>query len=113
MAFDKGLVQRVADSLHAAGERGVRQKGVFGGRGFLRGKSTFLIVWGEGLIVKTARSDYATALVHAGVKTFAPGGEKPMSTWLVVDAEQVAEDPELREWIALALRSLGELKPAR
>ena len=107
MAFDKGLVQRVADLLLAMGERAVRQRGVFGGRGFLRGKSTFLIVWGEGLIVKASRADYAGALARPGVAPFTPGSEKPMSTWLVVDAEQVAEDPELRDWIALALRSLG------
>jgi hypothetical protein len=34
----------VADTLGQIGERGVRQKNVFGGRGFLAGKSTFVIV---------------------------------------------------------------------
>ena len=44
MTFDAGLAARVADTLAQLGERGVRQKNVFGGRGFLRGKSTFVIV---------------------------------------------------------------------
>jgi TfoX/Sxy family transcriptional regulator of competence genes len=107
MAFDAGLVQRVADLVQALGERGVRQRNVFGGRGFLRGKTTFLIVWNDGLVVKTAPSEYAGALALRGVTAFTPAGEKAMSTWVVVDAAEVAEDPELREWIERALRSLA------
>jgi TfoX/Sxy family transcriptional regulator of competence genes len=107
MTFDAGLVQRVADLLHAMGERHARQRNVFGGRGFLRGKTTFLIVWDDGLIVKTARNEYAPALTLRGVTPFTPAGEKAMSTWVVVDAAEVAEDPELREWIEKALRSLA------
>jgi TfoX/Sxy family transcriptional regulator of competence genes len=107
MAYDEGLVQRVGDLLHELGERGMRQKGVFGGRGFLRGKNTFLIVWGDGLLVKTTKAEYPRAVALAGVTPFAPDGENPMSTWLVVAAEQVAEDPELREWIRRGLESLS------
>jgi hypothetical protein len=40
VTFDNGLAQRVADVLHAMGERDARQKNVFGGRGFLRRKRT-------------------------------------------------------------------------
>ena len=92
--------------LHAMGERLVRQKNVFGGRGFLRGKHTFAIVWDERLIVKTPRDEYAPALRMRGVTPFTPDGEKPMSTWVVVAAEEIAEDPELRDWIQRGLRSL-------
>lgn len=107
MTYDAGLVARVADSLPALGERGVRQKNVFGGRGFLRGKSTFVIVWGDSLLVKTPRSEYDALRAQAGITPFAPDGEKPMSTWLVVAAEVVADDPELAEWIRRGLRSLS------
>ncbi len=107
LAYDEGLAQRVADVLHAMGERGVREKNVFGGRGFLRGKTTFVIVWGEGLIVKTPRDEYAPALRMRGVSPFTPEGEKPMSTWVVVAAEEIAEDPELRNWVQRGLRSLA------
>lgn len=106
MAYDEGLVQRVADVLHAMGERAVRQKNVFGGRGFLRGRNTFAIAWEEGLIVKTRRDEYAPSLAQRGVTPFTPDGEKAMSTWVVVDAEVIAEEPELREWIQRGLRSL-------
>ena len=107
MAFDAGLAARVADTLAQLGHRGVRQKNVFGGRGFLRGKSTFVIVWGDGLIVKTRREEYERLLHEPGVSPFAPGGEKPMSTWLVVEAESVADDPELAEWVRRGLASIS------
>ncbi|MFI5311653.1 MAG: TfoX/Sxy family protein, partial [Gemmatimonadales bacterium] len=83
-----------------------RQKNVFGGRGFLRGKNTFVIVWGDALLVKTAKEEYQAALGMQGVTPFTPDGEKSMSTWVVVDSERIAEDPELREWIQRGIRSL-------
>jgi TfoX/Sxy family transcriptional regulator of competence genes len=107
MAFDAGLVERVADVLLQIGERGVRQKNVFGGRGFLVGKSTFVIVWDESLIVKTTPDVYRAALAEPGVTPFAPDGEHSMSTWVVVAGDAVADDPELVEWVGRGLRGIG------
>jgi len=106
MSYDAGLAARIADALSGMGERGIRQKNVFGGRGFLVGKSTFAIAWDEGLIVKAARSEYEMLLAEPGVTPFAPNGEKPMSTWLVVAADAIADDPELMEWLRRALRAV-------
>ena len=106
MTFDAGLVARVADVLAQLGERGVRQKNVFGGRGFLRGKSTFVIVWDDGLIVKTRPDEYAKLLSEPGVTPFAPDGEKAMSTWLVVEADAIADDPELTVWLRRAVNAI-------
>lgn len=108
MPPDSGLVARVADAISALGERAVRQKNVFGGRGFLLGKSTFAIVWDDSLIVKSAAADYHALLAEPGVTPFAPDGEKPMSTWLVVDADAIADDPQLTEWLRRALRGLHQ-----
>ena len=106
MPPDAGLVARVSDTLLSLGRGAVRQKNVFGGRGFLIGKTTFAIVWDDALIVKTAADDYATLLGEAGVTPFAPDGQKSMSTWLVVSAEAIADDPELTTWVGRALRSV-------
>jgi TfoX/Sxy family transcriptional regulator of competence genes len=106
MAFDAGLVERVADVLLQIGERGVRQKNVFGGKGFLVGKSTFVIVWGEGLLVKTTAAEYDELLAQPGVKPFTPGGEGAMGTWLVVPADAIADDPELADWVRRGLRGI-------
>jgi TfoX/Sxy family transcriptional regulator of competence genes len=106
MAYDAGLVARVEDALSGLGERGVRQRNVFGGRGFLASRSTFAIVYGEELIVKLPPLDYDRCLTLAGVRAFAPGDEKPMTTWVVVSADAIAEDPELSEWLRLGLTAV-------
>lgn len=106
MPYDAGLVERVADALPALGARGARQKNVFGGRGFLLGKSTFVIVWGEGLLVKAPPAEYAEALATTGVTPFKPDGGRPMSTWVVVPADAVADDPELAAWVGRGLRAV-------
>ena len=106
MAYDAGVVARVADTLVRLGERGAREKNVFGGRGFLMGKTTFVIAWGEGIIVKTPPAEYQEALREPGVTPFAPGGERPMSTWVVVAPDAIADDPELADWVARGLRAV-------
>jgi len=106
MAYDAGLVERVADALVGIGERSVRQKNVFGGRGFLVGKSTFVIVWGEGLLVKVPPDEYSQLLKQPGIEPFAPGGERPMSTWLVVPSDAVADDPDLSAWVRRGLKGI-------
>ena len=106
MAYDAGLVERLRDALARVGERGARERGVFGGRGFLLGKSTFVIAWGDGIIAKMAPDEYEEALALPGISPFAPGGECPMGTWVVVAPDVVADDPELMEWVERALRGV-------
>ena len=106
MSFDRGLAARITDTLKGLGEARIRQKNVFGGRGFLVGKSTFAIAWEDGLIVKCPPAEYDAALTEPGVTPFAPDGEKPMSTWVVVASDVVADDPELAEWLRRGLRAV-------
>lgn len=106
MAYDGGLVARVADVIARIGERGVRQKNVFGGRGFLVGRSTFVIVWHDGLLVKTPADEYERLLRQPGIEPFAPDGERPMSTWVVVADDVIADDPELTDWVRRGLRGI-------
>ena len=106
MAYDHGMVERVAGVLQTMRAGAVRQRGVFGGRGFLVGKSTFVIVWGDGLLVKVPPEEHARALAEPGVVPFAPDGERPMGTWVLVAADVVADDPELTEWVAGGLRAV-------
>lgn len=107
MAYDPGLVERIDDALARLGRRGVRQKNVFGGRGFLAGKSTFVIAWDDGMLVKCPPAEYQAALAEPGTTPFAPDGERPMSTWVVVSPDAIADDPELDGWVARGLRALG------
>ena len=107
MAYDPGLVERIDDALARLGRRGMRQKNVFGGRGFLAGKNTFVIAWGDGMIVKCPPAEYQAAIAEPGTTPFAPDGERPMSSWIVVSPDAIADDPELDAWVARGLRGIG------
>jgi hypothetical protein len=106
VAYDAGLVSRVAGALADLRVHGAREKNVFSGRGFLLGKKTFVICWGDGLLVKVPPAEYADALATPGVTPFAPDGARPMSTWVVVPADLVADDPELAEWVGRGMRAI-------
>lgn len=107
MAYDLGLVARVANALEQIGERGVRQKSVFGGRGFLRGSTAFAIAWGEGLLVRLTPEEASAALNEPGIQPFAPRGERPSRSWVVVTADAMANDPQLTAWLRRALQRRG------
>ena len=66
-----------------------------------------MIVWGEGLLVKTPAAEYRAALGEPGVTVFAPGGDRPMGTWVVVSADRIADDPELAEWVQRGFRAIA------
>ena len=106
VSYYSGLVARVSDVLAQLGERAVRQKNVFSGWGILFGKKSFVIVCQEALLVKCPRAEHDAALATPGVEPFAPGGERPMGTWVVVPADVVADDPELVEWVRRGLRGI-------
>ena len=115
MSWDIGLADRVEDRARAQRLTGLRAKNVFGGRGFLLGRSAFVIVFEDTLIVKCPPDEYPDALALPGVVPFAPDGARPMSTWVVVAGDAVAEDPALDDWVARGVRALREAptKPAR
>ncbi len=106
MAYDSGLVDRTRDALRGLGERGIREKHIFSGWGFISGRNACVIAWREGLIVKCPPDEYGAALATPGVTPFAPGGERPMGTWVVVSDDVVAEEPELSTWVARGLRGV-------
>lgn len=113
MPYDAGLVERLRDAVARAGERGARERGVFSGRGFLLGRSTFLIAWRDSLLVKTTPNEYPELLKRPGIEPFAPGGDRPMGTWVVVPPDAVADDPELLEWVECGLRGVRAVPPPK
>lgn len=86
------------------GER-VHDKNVFGMRGLMRGKSMFAAVGEAGIIVKVPAAEYGAAIGQPGVRPFTPGGEK-LGNWVEISEDMIADDPELREWLAVGLRAL-------
>jgi len=105
MAYDEGLLERCLDALRALGSGAVHHKNVFSMRGLMRGRKMFAAVGEDRIIVRLRPDELDAALERPGVKPFTPG-DTPLGTWVEVDGDVVAEDPELRDWLEAGLRSL-------
>ena len=103
--YDEGLLERCLDALRALGVQPVRNKNVFGMRGLLRGSTMFAAVGESSMIVKLIPAEFQDAIEQPGVQPFMPGGQK-LGTWVELDADVVADDPELRHWLEAALRAI-------
>ena len=106
MAYDPGLLARCLDRLEELGPGPFRHKSVFGMRGLLRGSRMFAAVGEDAIIVRLPRDELSQALRRRRVRPFSPDGQR-LGTWVEVDGTAIADDPELRDWLAAGLRSLG------
>jgi hypothetical protein len=55
--------------------------------------------------VKLTSAEFERSLEN-GIERFMPGGEA-LGTWVVIQHEAVADDPELRDWLEAGLRGIG------
>jgi hypothetical protein len=105
MSYDEGLLARCLDLLEPSIGAEVRHKNVFGMRGLMRGSRMFAAIGEESMIVKVIAREYERLLTRPGVREFSPGGQK-LGTWVEIDQDVVADDPELREWLETGLRAI-------
>lgn len=93
MAYDEGLAERLRDLLPKATE-----KKMFGGVAWMERGHLVAGVWKDSLIARVAPEETAKALTEKGVAAFDVTG-RPMKGWVLVDAEAIAEEPELQAWV--------------
>ena len=106
MAFDESLAQRIRDALIR--KRGVVEKKMFGGVGFLLSGNMLVGVWKDSLIVRVGPDVYEDALLESHVKEFDITG-RPMKGWVTVEPEGIEEDEALKDWIQRAMIFVGTL----
>ena len=106
MAFDESLAARIRDAL--ARKRGVEEKKMFGGVGFLLNGNMLVGVWKESLIVRLGPDNHDDALLEPHVREFDITG-RPMKGWVLVEAEGVEGDDQLSGWIQRATKFVGAL----
>lgn len=109
MAFDEALAARIREAL--ARRRGVEEKKMFGGVGFLLNGNMLVGVWKDSLIVRLGPDNYEDALLEPHVREFDITG-KPMKGWVLVEPEGVEDDEQLKEWIERATKFVKSL-PAK
>lgn len=96
MAFDEGLAARIQDAL----PRGAwSEKRMFGGIAWFDRGNLAIGVLGDDVIARLGPA--AEQALAGGALPFAPTG-RPMAGWCRLPAEMVADDDQLRDWVAKA-----------
>ncbi|OWK43343.1 TfoX/Sxy family protein [Fimbriiglobus ruber] len=109
MAFDEALAERVRRLL--ARRKVVEEKKMFSGLAFLLDGHLLVGVRKDTLLVRVGSDEGEAALLEPHVKPFESRG-KVMKGWVLVAAEGVAEDDQLKEWARRAIAFVGTL-PAK
>jgi TfoX/Sxy family transcriptional regulator of competence genes len=109
MAFDETLAARIRDAL--VRKRGIEEKKMFGGVGFLLHGNMLVGVWKDSLIARLGPDNYDDALLEPHVREFDITG-KPMKGWVLVEPVGVEDDDQLKGWIERALNFVRAL-PAK
>jgi hypothetical protein len=106
MAYDETLATRIRVAL--VRKKGLEEKKMFGGIGFLLNGNLLVGVWKESLIVRLGPEDGEEALLEPHVREFNITG-KPMKNWMLVEPEGVEADEQLSGWIQSAIKLVGTL----
>jgi hypothetical protein len=91
-----------------AGRRGITEKKMFGGGGFMLHGNMCVGVWHTSLIVRLGVEQATAALKEDHVVEFDPTG-RPMKGWVVVEAEGLETDEQLQGWIEKAVEFVETL----
>ena len=109
MTYSQSLADRIRRVL--GGRKGIVCKQMFGGIGFLLDGNLLVGVWKTSLIARIGPERYAAALQQPHVREFDITA-RPMKGWVLVEAEGVDDDGQLREWIEQATEFVAAL-PAK
>ena len=109
MAFSEPLAARLRGAL--ARRKGVEEKKMFGGVGFLLYGNMLVGVGKDSLIVRLGPDEGEAALREPHVKEFDITG-RAMKGWVLVGPEGVEDDEQVKGWLLRAVKFVGKL-PAK
>jgi TfoX/Sxy family transcriptional regulator of competence genes len=106
MAYSEALAERTRGALK--GRRGIVEKKMFGGVGFLLHGNMLVGVWKTSLIVRLGSEEGAAALAEPHVVEFDITG-RAMKGWVMVEPDGLETDEQLAGWIARAMAFVATL----
>ncbi len=107
MAYDLLLGERIRNSL--SHKKGIEEKKMFGGLGFLLHGNMLVGVWNNSLIARVGPDAYEESLREPFARKFDITG-RAMKGWILVDAEGVTDADELNRWIQRAVKFVRTLE---
>jgi hypothetical protein len=96
MPYSKSLAARIRQLV--AARRGVVEKKMFGGVGFLLEGNMLVGVWHDSLIARLGAEPAVQALKQPHVREFDITG-RAMKGWVMVEPDGIESDRQLSDWI--------------
>ena len=106
MAYSESLASRIRDVF--ADHRGITEKKMFGGVGFMLYGNMCVGVWKSSLIVRLGPEQAAVALKEPNVVEFDITG-RSMKGWAMVEPDGLETDEQLSGWIERAVEFVETL----
>lgn len=106
MAFNENLAERLRKLLKT--KKGITEKKMLVGLPFFLTGNMSVGVNKNDIIVRVNADQHEELLKRPGTRTFDLTG-KPMLRWILVDAEDVKSDTELKWWGEIGLKYAGPL----
>jgi len=106
MAFDENLAASIRKAL--ARKKGIEEKKMFGGLGFLLNGNMCVGVWKNSMVVRLGPDEGEAALFEPHVGEFDITG-RAMAGWVMVAAEGVADEAAVQAWVKRAIKFVGKL----
>ncbi len=110
MAYDENLAERIRAKLK--GTRGLSEKKMFGGVGFMIHGNMACGVIKQDMVVRLDGDEADAALQRADVRVFDMTG-RPMKGWILVGPQGVASDKALQAWIDRSTAFAKSLPPKK
>ena len=108
MAYSESLAERIR--VVVKGRRGISEKKMFGGVGFLLKGNMCVGIWKDSLIVRLGEEEGNAALLEEHVRPFDITG-KPMKGWAMVEPDGLETDDQLKRWIEKSIDFVATLPP--
>jgi TfoX/Sxy family transcriptional regulator of competence genes len=108
MAYDEKLAERIRTKLK--GTRGLTEKKMFGGVGFMVNGNMACGVIKQDMVVRLSQEDSDAALKKAHVKAFDMTG-RPMKGWILVEPGGLASDKALQIWVIKSVAFAKSMPP--
>ena len=108
MPYNEDLAKRIR--AHLGRLRGLEEKTMFGGIGFLVNGNMACGVHGDSLIVRLGTAAYEAALKRPHVRVFDMTG-RPMKGWITVSAPGYSTDSALSKWLDQSIEFARSLPP--
>ena len=106
MAYSASLAQRIRQVLNH--QRGIAEKKMFGGVGFLLHGNLCVGIWKNSLIARLGPEQADAALQQPHVRAFDITG-RPMKGWVMIEPDGIDTDEQLADWIRLSEEFVGAL----